>query len=335
MEPNPPPQTSNQTRTAPVAIWSLVLGILSLTCFWILAAIPAVICGHIAGAKIKRSGGTLAGSGLAVAGLVTGYISIALSLVMIPLLALALPNFVKVREAAMQRVCVSNLRQIDLAVETWALEHKSPDNAPVTFDDIQPYLRSQLFCPKGGTYKLGSVSEKPTCSIPGHQLAGNVPRPADASNSLSPDERKTLLKQLGAVQTAVNEWDYSTMIKHMHPAIFKLVPKDAFAEASRTEVEKFKQQGVKFKQSQFGEPTRLYQAGEETLCFVPRTSVIEQPGKRVLSTAYWVAIRTPGESGWRFLDGAGIEKNRNLLWLMFPQLPKDIEFPEWKQVVIP
>ena len=25
-------------------------------------------------------------------------------------------------------------------------------------------------CPQGGTYTIGSVGEKPTCSIPGHAL---------------------------------------------------------------------------------------------------------------------------------------------------------------------
>jgi hypothetical protein len=42
----------------------LVLGILSLVCFTIFAAIPGVICGHKALSKIKHSNGTLTGQGL-------------------------------------------------------------------------------------------------------------------------------------------------------------------------------------------------------------------------------------------------------------------------------
>ena len=43
-EPAPAP-TSPPPKNCGLAIWSLVLGILSLTCFWLLTAIPAVICG--------------------------------------------------------------------------------------------------------------------------------------------------------------------------------------------------------------------------------------------------------------------------------------------------
>jgi hypothetical protein len=64
----PPLENVSQPKTSALAIWSLVLGILSLVCFTIFAAIPGVICGHKALGKIKRSNGTLTGQGLAIAG---------------------------------------------------------------------------------------------------------------------------------------------------------------------------------------------------------------------------------------------------------------------------
>src|SRR4029453_10101312 len=42
--------------SAPTAIWSLVLAILSFFCGWLFTAIPAVICGHVARSKIRKSG---------------------------------------------------------------------------------------------------------------------------------------------------------------------------------------------------------------------------------------------------------------------------------------
>ncbi|MCX6922832.1 MAG: type II secretion system protein GspG [Verrucomicrobia bacterium] len=68
-------------QTSTLAIWSLVLGILSLTALPILAAIPAIICGNKAHSRINGSAGALAGRGLANAGLVTGYLSISLALI--------------------------------------------------------------------------------------------------------------------------------------------------------------------------------------------------------------------------------------------------------------
>ena len=69
-----------KTKTAPGSIWSLVLGILSVTCCSVFTAIPAVICGHIAYSKIKKSAGALTGEGIAIAGFVLGYIGIALAI---------------------------------------------------------------------------------------------------------------------------------------------------------------------------------------------------------------------------------------------------------------
>ena len=73
------PQTVPHTPA--VAIWSLILAVLSFTCGWLFTAIPAVICGHIARAKIRKSGGALGGKGIATAGLVLGYIGLVLGLI--------------------------------------------------------------------------------------------------------------------------------------------------------------------------------------------------------------------------------------------------------------
>src|SRR5947199_3789182 len=83
----PPPLVSQPVvHTAPTAIWSLVLAILSFFCGWLITAIPAVICGHIARAKIRKSGGALGGKGIATAGLILGYIALVLGVMGIPLL---------------------------------------------------------------------------------------------------------------------------------------------------------------------------------------------------------------------------------------------------------
>ncbi|MBU6330420.1 MAG: DUF4190 domain-containing protein [Acidobacteria bacterium] len=72
-------QVYNPATAAPTAneaVWSLVLGILSLVMCGFLAGIPAVILGNNAKRKIATSGGTMGGGGLATAGIVMGWISI-------------------------------------------------------------------------------------------------------------------------------------------------------------------------------------------------------------------------------------------------------------------
>src|SRR5215470_18027522 len=85
--PSPPPAVPQTVpRNPPVAIWSLILAVLSFTCGWLFTAIPAVICGHIARSKIRKSGGALGGKGIATAGLILGYIALVLGVMGIPLL---------------------------------------------------------------------------------------------------------------------------------------------------------------------------------------------------------------------------------------------------------
>lgn len=64
------------------SIASLVCGIISLfMCYFgIIAAIPAVICGHLALKQINESAVPMGGRGMAIAGLITGYISVAITL---------------------------------------------------------------------------------------------------------------------------------------------------------------------------------------------------------------------------------------------------------------
>ncbi len=174
-----PPITGNAPppKTSALAIWSLVLGILGVTlllaCLGPLFAIPAVICGHLAYSRINRSSGSLAGTGMALAGMITGYISIALSVFLVPMLvAIAIPNFVKARQTAQTNMCINNLRQIDAAKQQWALEGaKQPGDVP-TAQDLKPFFKNGAFpiCAAGGTYTIGAVSNAPVCSIPGHKL---------------------------------------------------------------------------------------------------------------------------------------------------------------------
>ena len=68
--------------------------------------------------------------------------------------------------------CINNLRVIDAAKQQWALDKNATLDAVPTVKDLLPYFRDGTFpvCPSGGTYSINSVTELPTCSIPGHVL---------------------------------------------------------------------------------------------------------------------------------------------------------------------
>ena|SRR2546421_269245 len=91
------------------------------------------------------------------------------------LAAIAIPNFVKARTASQKNACIANLKQIDGAKATWALEQKKvATDVPKDTDlfGATQYIRDKPECPGGGTYDLLDVANKPTCtqSAAGHTL---------------------------------------------------------------------------------------------------------------------------------------------------------------------
>ena len=92
-------QPVNVARTSALAVWSLVLGILSLLCIGLFAGIPAIICGHMGRSRIKQSNGALTGGGMALAGLILGYIGTVIVTISI-IAAIAVPNFIAYKDKA-------------------------------------------------------------------------------------------------------------------------------------------------------------------------------------------------------------------------------------------
>jgi len=99
------------------------------------------------------------------------------------LAAIAIPNFVRARTQSQKNACINNLRQIDGAVQQWALENKQAPAAAVATSDVLPYLKSAVVCPAGGTtfgnsYTVTTVAAKPVCQ----KDAANHVLPADTTN---------------------------------------------------------------------------------------------------------------------------------------------------------
>jgi hypothetical protein len=123
-----PPLTPLDPSTALVtgpanglAITSLVFGILSLICAGIFAGVPAIICGHVARSRAQRMPAVYGGAGFALAGLILGYIGVAVTFLILP--AMLLPALAGAKARAQSINCVNNMKQIGLAFKVWALDH--------------------------------------------------------------------------------------------------------------------------------------------------------------------------------------------------------------------
>ncbi len=84
------------------------------------------------------------------------------------LAGIGIPAWLRSRNHAQATTCISNLKQIQDAIDTWAIEKGKNSHNKVHYDDISSYLRREVMCPAGGlsfddSYQLTRVGEPPMC----------------------------------------------------------------------------------------------------------------------------------------------------------------------------
>ena len=109
------------------------------------------------------------------------------------LAAIAIPNFVRARTKSQQNACISNIHQINSAIQQWALETKQAPNATLAADgsELQPYLGrgtaiDKVVCPSDSTttptfassYTVTDVKSSPLC-VP---MGGDLTTPHKLNN---------------------------------------------------------------------------------------------------------------------------------------------------------
>jgi hypothetical protein len=120
--PGAPPVAYVQPETDSKAVASLVLGVLSFI-FSVLTGIPAIILGHISRSEIRKSAGRLGGDGMALAGLILGYLSLAWIPVILIIIAIAIPNLMHARVAANEAAAASRVRTLNVSESTYSITY--------------------------------------------------------------------------------------------------------------------------------------------------------------------------------------------------------------------
>jgi type II secretory pathway pseudopilin PulG len=99
------------------------------------------------------------------------------------LAAIAIPNFIKARATSQANACINNLRQIDAAINEWALETGQSNSASVaTVATVSAYIKlnsanSVPGCPANGTYSTFSIGSTPqvSCTLSSQNPAHKLP----------------------------------------------------------------------------------------------------------------------------------------------------------------
>jgi len=130
-----PPPVSGDAPTSGKAIASLVCGIFT---FFLPASIAAVILGHMSLSEIRKSAGRIGGQGIAITGLVLGYLGVLIIPFILIVAAIAIPNLLRARMAANEATAVGSLRTINTAVLTYATEYENGFPSSLKATGLEP-----------------------------------------------------------------------------------------------------------------------------------------------------------------------------------------------------
>ena len=158
----PPPKTSGK------AIVSLVCGLLFFVPFLF---IVAIVYGHLGLSEIRKSAGRLTGEGIAIAGLVLGYMGIVSIPMVLIIAAIAIPNLLRARIAANEASAMASIRTINVAQVTYSAGHPS-EGFTCSLSDLSSLGDSHLVAGQrhGYTFKLSGCTAGDSGAIVKYQV---------------------------------------------------------------------------------------------------------------------------------------------------------------------
>jgi len=117
VSPGIPVTYAGNPKTSGKAIGSFICG---LFFFLLPVTIVAIVLGHLSLSDIKKSPGRLKGQGLAIVGLVLGYVGVVFIPFILIIAAIAIPNLLRARMAANEASAVGTLRMYGIAMGNYA-----------------------------------------------------------------------------------------------------------------------------------------------------------------------------------------------------------------------
>ncbi len=131
---------------------------------------------------------------------------------------------------------------------------------------------------------------------------------------------------------ALEKEDFAAILDLTHPKIMeKAGGRPALEAALRTAYAQCKKIGMKIKMAEFPAPPTFHKGTQNEFVIVPTRTMIALMGKNIDSSQYQLGIRKIGEPKWAYVDGTTLTKE--LILLLFPDFPKDLELPKYVQKV--
>lgn len=197
-----PPQTSGK------AIASLVCGIINFFPFFIVA----IVLGHISRSEIRKSAGRLTGDGIALAGLILGYMGVVAIPIILIIAAIAIPNLLRARIAANEAAAAASVRELASAEISYQATHQDA-GFTCSFSDLSGQIDSRLTSGKNGyTFLLQNcTAEKDGGPISKFQITA-IPKVPNASGRRAFCSDESAVVRLDANGSGENCLDHGSQL---------------------------------------------------------------------------------------------------------------------------
>ena len=102
--------------------------------------------------------------------------------------------------------------------------------------------------------------------------------------------------------------------------------KDAYKNLLELTANSFKKNNIVVSKVETSPPQDNYIVGNNEICFVPKQLTLMINGKQQHgSESFMLAVRPLASKEWKYLDGSGFKKNPDMLYILFPDFPRDIQ----------
>lgn len=137
------------------------------------------------------------------------------------------------------------------------------------------------------------------------------------------DYEKIISKEITKMGTAFNDGNYQYIADKSDSSIIELTGGKANYDAILLQaVTAFKNENIKVDKVDTQPPKESHIIQNKEFCVIPKHTSISINGKTVAGDmSFMLAVRPLDSNEWKYIDGAGLKKNPDMLQILFPEIP--------------
>jgi hypothetical protein len=132
---------------------------------------------------------------------------------------------------------------------------------------------------------------------------------------------------------AMKNSDFETILNYTYPKIIEMSGgRETITVSIEAVFDKMKKDGYLFEDMIVGEPEKIYKAGTELHCIIPKQIMMKTPRGRIKSANYLLAISKNNGQTWYFMESKLLDNENKKI--IFPSFNNDLEIPKSSEPVL-